>query len=122
MDLGDEFLRSHTSAINVSLKLAAELGGGRFDLFRKESPSAILRLLNGVREFDDSRLNVFSDLLYSVFKYKLVERHQRESRVSRLNTDAISRRDLADQPLNVNHSGILKEDRGGQSARTNPAA
>ena len=97
-------------ASKEALQLQPEFRRSSLNLFREDSPCAVLRLVNRVSELGDPGMDMLPYLLDSIFQDKLIERHQRECRIAGFNPDAIPRSNFSDEPVNIDHSATRSKE------------
>ena len=91
MDSLDDLIRFDARFLNILLQLAAKLGCRLLDVFGEHFAGAHFRLVDRLIEIRYARANMLPDLLSGVFQNQLIQRHQSECRIVRLDTYAVAR-------------------------------
>jgi hypothetical protein len=104
LDFIQDFAGTNSGRFDIALQFFPNLRSRFLHFHRKHFASAGFSLLDCLRELGDSGTDVLANLLDGILQHKLVECDEGECRVTRLDANAVSRRNFSDQPLDVNRS------------------
>lgn len=109
VDSLDDLIRFDARFFDILLQLAAKLGCRLLDLFGEHLAGAHFRLVDRLIKIRYTRANILPDLFSGVFQHQLIQRHERECRIARLNSYTVARGNLGDQPFYLDHGLLLEQ-------------